>query len=81
MPPFPPMAPAIFRWVRNATYGYGWGPGGFDGKHIRFHTGDNSGYRSANAHFPETNSMHWVLTNEYNGDFREVVLHLFESIG
>jgi CubicO group peptidase (beta-lactamase class C family) len=51
--------------LRTDGYGYGWYVGSLLGEHpVLYHTGDNPGFRSANAWFPEDAVRLVVLSNE-----------------
>ncbi|WP_199548354.1 serine hydrolase [Streptomyces sp. N35] len=45
------------------AYGYGWQIGRIAGQQVRCHSGDNAGFKSFNAWFPELSAYVIVLTN------------------
>jgi len=64
--------------VRTEGYGYGYGYGWFigsacGGRRIFYHPGDNPGYRSVNAWFPDDGVRLAVLSNEGATDLDPIV--------
>jgi hypothetical protein len=60
--------------VRTLGYGYGWYIGSITGGHpVIYHTGDNVGFQSINAWFPEDAVRLIVLTNEETTDLRVIM--------
>ena len=49
---------------RGVSYGYGWYLEDSRGVPVRYHTGDNPGFRSINAHFLEPEAMVILLAND-----------------
>jgi len=46
------------------AYGYGWVIGELQGHRLRFHTGDNAGFRSINLQLPDDKAVIIVLSND-----------------
>jgi CubicO group peptidase (beta-lactamase class C family) len=60
--------------VRTRGYGYGWYIGSVTGGHpVIYHTGDNVGFLSFNAWFPEDAVRLIVLTNEETTDLQAII--------
>ncbi len=66
--------------VADLNYGYGWYLGDMRGMELRFHPGDNPGYRSINVHIPEARVILCVLSNEETSDLSDVGLRLLEGL-
>jgi CubicO group peptidase (beta-lactamase class C family) len=65
--------------VRTEGYGYGWFLGSVLGGHpIVYHPGDNIGFRSFNAWFPDDDVRIIMLTNEGTTDVEPIVHQLLE---
>jgi CubicO group peptidase (beta-lactamase class C family) len=69
-----------FPVVRDLSYGYGWYLGDLRGRQVRFHLGDNPGYRSINVHFPEVDALLCVLSNEESSGVAEIALRLLDGL-
>lgn len=68
------------RLVRTEGYGYGWFIGSVGGGHrIFYHPGDNPGYRSINAWFPDDGVRLVVLSNEGATDLDPIVHDLIRT--
>ncbi|HYB18255.1 MAG TPA: serine hydrolase domain-containing protein [Streptosporangiaceae bacterium] len=66
--------------VRTEGYGYGWFIGSAAGGHrIFYHPGDNPGYRSINAWFPDDGLRLVVLSNEDAADLDPIVHDLIRT--
>lgn len=66
--------------VRTKGYGYGWFIGfASGGRRIYYHPGDNPGYRSINAWFPDDDVRLAVLSNEEATDLDPVLHHLIKT--
>jgi CubicO group peptidase (beta-lactamase class C family) len=46
------------------AYGYGWVIGELDGRRLRFHTGDNAGFRAINLCLPDDDTIIILLSND-----------------
>jgi CubicO group peptidase (beta-lactamase class C family) len=46
------------------AYGYGWVIGELHGRRLRFHTGDNAGFRSINLRLPDDEAVIILLSND-----------------
>lgn len=66
--------------VRTEGYGYGWFIGSATGgQRIFYHPGDNPGYRSVNAWFPDDDVRLAVLSNEDTADLDPIVHKLIKA--
>ncbi len=66
--------------VRTEGYGYGWFIGSVgDGHRIFYHPGDNPGYRTINAWFPDDGVRLAVLSNEGTTDLNPIVHDLIRT--
>jgi CubicO group peptidase (beta-lactamase class C family) len=66
--------------IRTGGYGYGWFIGSAAGGHrIFYHPGDNPGYRTINAWFPDDGVRLAVLSNEGATDLEPIVHHLIRT--
>jgi CubicO group peptidase (beta-lactamase class C family) len=66
--------------IRTEGYGYGWFLGSVFGEHrIVYHTGDNIGFRSINAWFPDDDERVVMLTNEMDTDVEAIVHQLLHA--
>lgn len=65
--------------VRTQGYGYGWFIGSASGRRIFYHPGDNPGYRSANAWFPDDDVRLAVLSNEETTDLDPIIHNLIKT--
>jgi CubicO group peptidase (beta-lactamase class C family) len=66
--------------VRTEGYGYGWFIGSASGGHrVFYHPGDNPGYRSINAWFPDDGVRLAVLSNEGASDLDPIVHDLIRT--
>lgn len=66
--------------IRTEGYGYGWFLGSALGGHrIVYHPGDNEGFRSLNAWFPDDDVRVVVLTNEMDTDLEKIAYRLLAA--
>jgi CubicO group peptidase (beta-lactamase class C family) len=65
--------------VRTDGYGYGWFIGSACGRRIFYHPGDNPGFRSINAWFPDDDVCLAVLSNEEATDLDPITHHLIKT--
>jgi CubicO group peptidase (beta-lactamase class C family) len=66
--------------IRTEGYGYGWFIGTIPGGHrIFYHPGDQAGFCSLNAWFPDDNVRLAVLSNERATDLDPIVNHLVRT--
>jgi CubicO group peptidase (beta-lactamase class C family) len=66
--------------IRTEGYGYGWYLGSARGGHrMVYHTGDNPGFRSINAWFPDDDVRAIMLTNEDTTDVGTIVHQLVNA--
>jgi CubicO group peptidase (beta-lactamase class C family) len=61
-------------------YGYGWFIGTALGRRVIFHPGDNAGFGSLNAWFPDEDLRVIVLSNEEATDVEGVAVELLTSL-
>jgi hypothetical protein len=67
-------------FIRTEGYGYGWFIGSAVGEHrIFYHPGDNPGYRTINAWFPDDGVCLAVLSNEDGADLDPIVRDLIRT--
>lgn len=64
---------------RLDSYGYGWQIGRVAGHAVRCHSGDNAGFTSFNAWFPELSAYVIVLTNNHEIDSSDLAIRLTED--
>lgn len=65
--------------VRTEGYGYGWFIGSASGRRLYYHPGDNPGYRSINAWFPDDDVRLIVLSNQDRTQLDPVVHSLIAT--
>jgi CubicO group peptidase (beta-lactamase class C family) len=74
----PPGAPGSAPGIADLAYGYGWYLGKVSGFPLRFHPGDNPGFRALNLRVTGPDVTLVVLTNEGSRDLTEVA---FRALG
>jgi CubicO group peptidase (beta-lactamase class C family) len=65
--------------IRAEGYGYGWFVGTAAGRRVIFHSGDNAGFRSFNAWFPDDDVRLAVFSNEFTTDVRLIACDLIQK--
>lgn len=65
-----------FAPMTEMAYGYGWFLGLLGNEAIRFHTGDNPGYRAVNAWKTDSNTVLCILSNLYSAEVGEMAVDL-----
>ncbi|HSZ43399.1 MAG TPA: serine hydrolase domain-containing protein [Trebonia sp.] len=65
--------------IRVEGYGYGWSVGIAAGRRVIFHSGDNAGFRSFNAWFPDDDVRLAVLSNEFTTNVRLIACDLIRK--
>jgi len=68
------------RGIAHLQYGYGWFLGRLEDHRVIFHTGDNSGFRSFNAWFPDDDVVIVVLANDERANPNNVGVHIARSV-
>ncbi|MGH3166126.1 MAG: serine hydrolase domain-containing protein, partial [Trebonia sp.] len=65
--------------IRTEAYGYGWFIATAAGRRLFYHPGDNHGFRSVNAWFPDDEVRAVVLSNEHATDIEPVAHDLIRQ--
>jgi len=68
------------RGIADLHYGYGWFLGRLEDHRVTFHTGDNNGFRSFNAWFPDDDVVIVVLANDERANPNNTGVHLARSV-
>ena len=69
-----------FEPLTGVAYGYGWYLGLLGHEPLRFHTGDNPGYRAMNAWLPDTGEILCILSNLESADVGTMAVTLLENM-
>lgn len=65
--------------ITGVAYGYGWFLGQLDGAGLRFHTGDNPGYRAINVWKPDSREILCILSNQHDVEVGSIAISFLKS--
>lgn len=63
-----------------SSYGYGWFLEESGGLPVRYHTGDNPGFKSINAHIPDLGAVVILLANDERSDVGAIGEHVITKV-